>query len=87
MGSGTEVEEADMTKRISTRNNIRVGSPQVRVTAPSHTPGVHEGNQRGNYRGQVGHLADGRSTAARSTGINSDKRNPIDPRMPNLSPA
>jgi hypothetical protein len=76
-----------MAKRISTRDNLRVGRAQVRTTAPSHTSGVHEGNQPGNYRSQVGHLADGRSTAQRSTGINADKRNPIDPRMPNLSPA
>jgi len=33
-----------------------------------------------------GHLADGRSTAKRSTGINPKGAEPIDPRMPNLSP-
>jgi hypothetical protein len=36
---------------------------------------------------QPGHLADGRSTAERSTGINPKAHEPIDPRMPNLSPA
>jgi hypothetical protein len=34
-----------------------------------------------------GHLPDGKATAERSTGINADKRNPIDPNSPNLSPA
>jgi hypothetical protein len=35
----------------------------------------------------VGHNADGTSTAERSTGVNAKAREPIDPRMPNLSPA
>jgi hypothetical protein len=34
-----------------------------------------------------GHLPDGKATAERSTSINADKRNPIDPNSPNLSPA
>jgi hypothetical protein len=34
-----------------------------------------------------GHKPDGRSTAERSTGIAAADRQPIDPRMPNLSPA
>lgn len=76
-----------MASHISNRDNMRVGSPQVRTTAPAHTQGVREGNARGSYKNQKGHLADGRSTAARSTGINADKRNPISPDMPNLSPA
>jgi hypothetical protein len=33
-----------------------------------------------------GHLDDGTSTAARSTGINPERRNPISADMPNLSP-
>lgn len=67
--------------------NPRVGRPDTRITAPSHTPGVREGNEPGGYLKQRGHLPDGRSTAERSTGINAATRNPIDPRMPNLSPA
>jgi hypothetical protein len=51
-----------------------------------HTPGVKQGNSRGNYEKQPGHLPDGRSTAERSTGVNADARDPIDPSMPNLSP-
>ena len=54
---------------------------------PAHTPGTKSGNSKGNYEKQVGHLPDGRSTAARSTGIDAKAREPIDPRMPNLSPA
>jgi len=53
---------------------------------PAHTPGIRQGNAPGNYDKQVGHEPDGRSTAARSTGINPDMEEPIDPRMPNLSP-
>lgn len=59
-------------------------APSSDITA--HTPGIKQGNATGNYGKQTGHEADGRSTAARSTGINARKREPIDPRMPNLSP-
>jgi hypothetical protein len=62
----------------------RKGPP--RIDAPAHTPGVRQGNSKGNYESQSGHLPDGRSTAERSTGINAQAREPIDPRMPNLSP-
>jgi hypothetical protein len=54
---------------------------------PAHTPGVNSGNARGNYDKQDGHRPDGRSTAARSTGVDTKNREPIDPSMPNLSPA
>ena len=53
---------------------------------PAHVPGIKSGNSKGNYERQTGHLADGRRTAASSTGINAKAREPIDPRMPNLSP-
>lgn len=65
---------------------INVGKPDVDPTKPSHVPGVGQGNSKGNYEKQVGHLPDGRRTAAASTGINAKAREPIDPRMPNLSP-
>ncbi len=65
---------------------IKTGKPDVTQDAPAHTPGINQGNAKGNYEKQVGHLPDGRSTAERSTGINPKARNPIDPRMPNLSP-
>ncbi|WP_433514296.1 hypothetical protein ACQP2T_00935 [Nonomuraea sp. CA-143628] len=67
--------------------SIKVGRPDVRPDMTAHLKGVHEGNSVGNYEQQPGHLPDGRSTAARSTGINSKDRDPIDPAMPNLSPA
>jgi hypothetical protein len=54
---------------------------------PSHVKGVPQGNARGNYERMVGHEPDGRSSAERSTGINPGGAQPIDPRMPNLSPA
>lgn len=65
---------------------LKVGKPDVKPDAPAHTKGVKEGNE-GPYESQPGHLPDGRATAERSTGINPSARNPIDPRMPNLSPA
>jgi hypothetical protein len=65
---------------------IRAGKPDTKPDAPSHTPGINQGNARGNYEKQQGHLPDGRSTAKRSTGVNPDAMEPIDPSMPNLSP-
>ncbi len=53
----------------------------------AHTPGIKEGNALGSYDGMPGHKPDGRSTAQRSTGVNAEAREPIDPRMPNISPA
>jgi hypothetical protein len=66
--------------------DIRVGKPDVKPDAPSHTPGITQGNAPGNYEKQAGHKADGRSTAKRSTGVNPGAMEPIDPSMPNLSP-
>jgi hypothetical protein len=65
---------------------MKIGKADVKPDLPAHTPGVMSGNAKGNYEKQAGHLADGRSTAQRSTGVNPQARNPIDPRMPNLSP-
>jgi hypothetical protein len=68
-------------------DGIKTGRPDARPDTPAHIRGVHQGNERGNYERQTGHLPDGRSTAERSTGINPRAHNPIDPSMPNLSPA
>jgi hypothetical protein len=68
-------------------SSIRTGRRHVDPDAPAHTPGINQGNAKGNYERQVGHRPDGRSTAARSTGINPKAEEPIDPSMPNLSPA
>jgi hypothetical protein len=65
---------------------LKLGKADKPTDAPTHTPGVKQGNSTGNYEKQSGHLPDGRSTAERSTGINATKREPIDPRMPNLPP-
>ena len=65
---------------------LKVGKPDVEPDAPAHIPGVIQGNAPGNYESMKGHLPDGRSTARRSTGVNPDLMEPIDPRMPNLSP-
>ena len=51
------------------KDNLRVGKPDVKPDAPAHTRGINEGNH-GPTEKQPGHLPDGRSTAARSTGVN-----------------
>ncbi len=72
---------------MKTQNNIKVGKPDTKPSLPAHTKGVVEGNEPGKYEQQPGHLPQGKATARRSTGIDADRKNPIDPRMPNLSPA
>ncbi|HEY5447459.1 MAG TPA: hypothetical protein VIQ54_01870 [Polyangia bacterium] len=72
--------------------NVRVGKPQVKPTASAHTAGVKRGNARGNSEKEAGiktapDRLSAKATARRSTGINAEARNPIDPRMPNLPPA
>jgi len=67
--------------------NLKTGRPDVEMDLPSHTPGTKQGNSKGNYEKQVGHKADGRRSARASTGINPEAHEPIDPSMPNLSPA
>ncbi|GGM89143.1 hypothetical protein GCM10010106_40630 [Thermopolyspora flexuosa] len=73
-------------RRAEQTGNIIVGRPDTTIDAPAHTKGVNQGNLPGHYERQIGHLLDGRSTAARSTGINAADRDPIDPSSPNLSP-
>jgi hypothetical protein len=65
---------------------IRVGKPDVAHDKPGHVAGIRQGNSTGNYEKSKGHLPDGRSTAARSTGIRPKAHEPILPGMPNLSP-
>ena len=67
--------------------NINLGDADVAPDLPAHTPGINSGNSKGNYDHMVGHNPDGTSTAARSTGVNPKAQEPIDPSMPNLSPA
>ena len=66
---------------------VKTGRPDVRPDAPSHVPGIHEGNALGGYERMPGHRSDGRVTSRRSTGVNPKGANPIDPQMPNLPPA
>jgi len=65
---------------------LRIGKRQTKTTSPTHIGGVKKGGEEGSYQAQTGHLANGRSTSERSTGINASAADPIDPRMPNLSP-
>ena len=67
--------------------NIRLGKAQVSPDMPAHVPGIRQGNAKGSYDKMAGHKPDGSSTAQRSTGINATAEEPIDPSMPNLSPA
>ncbi len=67
--------------------NINVGSEDVSPDLPAHTPGINQGNAKGNYEKMKGHKPDGTSSAERSTGVNAKAMEPIDPSMPNLSPA
>jgi hypothetical protein len=56
---------------------------------PSHIPGTNKGEEQALTTKEPGREA-GRKNyqdARDSTGINSDKRQPIDPSMPNIPPA
>lgn len=66
---------------------LNLGKADVAPDLPAHTAGINEGNARGNYAKMAGHRPDGTSTATRSTGVNAKNAEPIDPSMPNLSPA
>lgn len=67
--------------------HLKVGKPDISPDALAHLRGIRKGNAKGNYEKQIGHTKDGKSTAARSTGINPKTHDPILPIMPNLSPA
>jgi hypothetical protein len=66
---------------------MKTGKKDTNTVQPTHVPGIKQGNSKGNYEKQVGHNADGTRTARASTGINPKSHDPIDPAMPNLSPA
>jgi hypothetical protein len=81
---------------MKTIANIRVGKPQTTPSTPAHVAGIRQGNKLGGFDRTPGlHATEeqgagrptGVGTARRSTGINPKARNPIDPKMPNLSPA
>jgi hypothetical protein len=76
---------------METSGNIVVGKPDVEPSAPSHTMGVREGNKRKSMIREPGVKRAGRfmaqATVRRSTGVNAKAHQPIDPRMPVLTPA
>ncbi len=67
---------------------IVTGKKDVDPTAPSHVPGVHEGNwpvrARRRRRRRDDEVVSG--APRRSTGIAPSKHGTIDPRMPRLTP-
>jgi hypothetical protein len=76
--------------------DIRVGKPDTKPDISAHTPGVSQGNEPGGIEGDPGLYETGetgagrptaKSTARKSTGINPEARNPIDPNSPSLPPA
>jgi hypothetical protein len=73
---------------MHTVSNVVVGKADTSPSKPSHQAGVHQGNRKGMWRApgrEEGFAGD--SPAGRSTGINARDREPIDPRMPKLTPA
>jgi hypothetical protein len=67
--------------------DVTTGRPYTGQDKPTHVKGTKSGNAVGNYTKMKGHNPDGTSTAARSTGVSIPQEEPIDPSMPNLSPA
>jgi hypothetical protein len=65
--------------------NVSTGAEHTGIDKPTHVKGISGGNALGKYEQMAGHEPDGTSTAARSTGVTGTE--PIDPSMPNLSPA
>jgi hypothetical protein len=71
------------------RESLVVWKKDVDLTAPSHVPGVHEGNWPGRMKKrarQAGVDEDMTGDLERSTGINAEERQPIMAGMPKLSP-
>jgi hypothetical protein len=68
--------------------NLRVGKPDTTPEAPSHSPGVRQGNSPPKldpgFKKMGSRLF---ATARRSTGISPESRDPITPGAPNLPPA
>lgn len=75
---------------MKTTDNLIVGKPDVKPSAPSHSFGVREGNKRRSMIREPGIKRAGplmaHATARRSTGVNAKQHVPIDPRMPILTP-
>jgi hypothetical protein len=56
------------------------------MDSPAHTPGARKGEEFPKRQPEAGRTRDTR-TSRDTTGINADKRRPIDPRMPEMPPA
>lgn len=67
--------------------DVDTGKAHTGMDKPTHVKGVKAGNSVGNYAKQIGHKPNGKATSERSTGVNAGAAGPIDPSMPNLSPA
>ncbi len=71
--------------------NVEIGKRQASPSKSSHVRGVRMGNAPGGLRREPGidPMPDGsvRTNARRSTGVNADRHEPIDPRSPRLTPA
>ncbi len=72
---------------IAIKKATTSGVSYTGIESPTHVKGIEQGNSTGSYESMAGHAPDGTSTAARSTGIRTQAHEPIDPSMPNLSPA
>ncbi len=75
--------------KTKTVANIKVGKRDIDPMRPTHIRGVREGNAVGNMAEDDSLEPDGegaRGTARRSTGISPKSHEPIDPKMPKLSP-
>ena len=64
---------------------VNIGKAE-RSRDPTHVKGINEGNAKGNYEKMGGHRPDGTSTAD-ALDRGRPRTEPIDPSMPNLSPA
>ena len=76
--------------RKSKGNYLKTGRPDTTPSRPSHIRGIRAGNQRGSMKKEQGLREAGEAafaTGRRLTGINADAREPIDQRMPKLTPA
>jgi len=75
---------------VETIDNLIVGKPDANPSMSAHSPGVRQGNQRKSLIREPGTKQVSpmfaKATVRRSTGINAKARQPIDPRMPNLTP-
>jgi hypothetical protein len=66
-------------------SDVRTGAAHTGADKPTSVRGIKQGNARGNYEKMKAHKPDGTSDSKRSTGVATTE--PIDPSMPNLSPA